>query len=367
MFAMPNAVRAFICLAIVLTSSLGSAQIADPWAQNPAPSAEPAPPSEQTPSSERPTNAAPAPTNDSAAPTASSPPNASPTRAPRKPTIVDPWEKPVPAHLGMRRPGDWIAHPAPVMRPKPLADAVFALPPQAETLPPRRYPFEIADRPLVLPPGVTELDVSFERRTFVNTKPDKYGYVMPGRTSSSTPDVAISHAFSRAELGLGVGQLGYAWIGFDTRAVPERVSFSLAFSSPHSDGSYAAAQTFAVSHKLWREPGHAALIGMAAIETEEVGVIDPNGALVTGEVLAAGSGLTLRAQATQKFALWFSGTAVLPVVSSFPVELDAVLSGSTGLVIAFDSWDIFATGGLGNVTQNVVTYLSLGFRKRWGL
>jgi hypothetical protein len=337
-------VRALLCLAIVSTSNLAAAQIADPWAQNPPPS-EPAAPSTPAPSEP------------------ATPPTPSHTSQ-----LIDPWQKPMPATLAMRRQGDWIAHPAPVMRPRVLREPRLSLPASVEeSAPPRRYPFEVVDRPLVLPPGVTELGVSYQRRTFVNTTPDQYGYVMPGRTSSSTPDFDLAHAFSRAELGIGIGQLVYGWVSLDTQGVPERMQFSASGAVPQPDGRYGYVQRLSATHKLWVEPRRAALVASGMVQAEEFRTYGENRSLVTGELIAAGVSLALRVQPAQKFALSFGGSTLTPLATSLPFELHSVFSGSAGALIAFDTWDITVDGALANLSADVVTFVSFGFRKRWGL
>ncbi|HEY5950189.1 MAG TPA: hypothetical protein VIV40_32055 [Kofleriaceae bacterium] len=266
----------------------------------------------------------------------------------------------------------------PVLFPKPIAPLanVSLIPPsdppapivpdQPPGPPARRYPFEVVDRPLVLPPGVTELAMSYQRHTFVDHSAQSFNQAMTTRVSRGTPDFSIAHAFSRAEVGLGIGQLGYAWVSLDTQGAPSRVTVSGAFSAPQADARYYARQSLSVTHKLWVEPGQAALLGGANVEVEEVRVFDERDVLVEDVVLGTSVNAALQAQVARRFALVFGGAVYVPLAQS-ALDVQPQLAAGGGLSIAFESWDLSASGSLANVTHDVVTALSIGIRKRFGL
>jgi hypothetical protein len=316
-------VRICLCVAMIAASSVANAQIVDPWADPPPP-----PP----------------------------PPKEPPT--------------PSPVSLKMRRDSDWIAHPAPKIRPHRVrARERPVLVESAEVpQPPRSYPYEVSARPLVLPPGVTELGLAYTRRsvTLVGVQSyDTYGNVMDTRVSSQTPDIYISHAFARAELGIGVGQLAYAWAAIDTQSVPSRVSITAAFSGPQPDDSYGHTQEISISHKVAASASTALTAGVSA-DLHEVG--GPNAAgRFAGTYLDAAPAIGFDGQVSPGFALSFGAAAVIPLSHSVDVSTHAIMAASARMTIAFDTWDIVVGGSIANPTERAATTFVLGLRKRWGL
>ncbi len=267
----------------------------------------------------------------------------------------------------MRRPGDWIQHHAPVMRVRVLREGAPVVRTQQDEPPPRRYAYELTARPLVLPPGVTELAASYQRRSFVTTTRNEDGAaLMTGRVSRGTPDLSLAHAFSRAELGIGIGQLAYGWVAIDTRGFPERVQFGIAFSAPQPDSSYAHQQSLTARHKLASDTNFA-LVAAAGLTLFEVNGYTREDERGSGEFLATSAGLTLEVQLHSRIAMSFGFAASVPLAKSGVVDAETNTGASTGILAAFDTWDLVITGAIARPTEDPATYIAGGFRKRWGL
>jgi hypothetical protein len=357
--------RWFLVVAIVCSPVIAAAQVVDPWAEaapasasTPAPTAEPASATEHEEASE------PAPAMQVVDPWAQPP-------RPRRPPPYKLWpghdRADAPRTLIMRSvlPGPATTFGGPLDNKDPALDAMGPVEPSGP--PPRRYPFELVDRPLVLPPGVTELGVAYERRSFVATTPREYGSVMTERATVSTPDLSLAHAFSRAEIGIGIGQRVYGWVAVDRQSFPKLVQLSAGFSAPQSDGRYAHTQSLTAEHKLWVEESRAALIGIANLSVAEVSGYNPTGLRVSGAMLVTAGDLILRVQVVSRFALSFGAGSALPLAQSAKLDARAVIGGSSSMLIAFHSWDIIASGSVANVTDDMATCLGVGIRKRWGL
>ena len=317
-------VRRFGFLCVVMMSSVAHAQIVDPWA-------EPAPP----------------------------PP---PPPAPKEPPT------PSPVSLKMRRDGDWIAHPAPKIRPHRIRRETQVLVQSEDVSPARIYPYEVSARPLVLPPGVTELGLAYMRMSATvlgASSYDPYGNAMDKRVTSQTPDVYISHAYSRVELGIGVGQLAYAWAAVDTQGFPGRVSVSAAFSGPQPDNSYGHGQGISFTHKLVSNENTGLTAGLSA-DLHEVAGTDGS-SRYEGLYVNAVPAISFDGQVSPSFALSFGTGALLPVAHSAAVSVEAIMVANARMTIAFDTWDIVAGGSIANPTERAVTLFILGIRKRWGL
>jgi hypothetical protein len=370
--AMSRRMRTLLALSLVLIPASAVAQPVNPWPGDPLTEPPPnEPPPNEPPPGEPPPNEPPPsePPPASASPPRHEPPP--PKLPPPKPEAVLLMRQvaPVkhltstPTSLDMRA-----SAPAPVVYtdpPTPATDmSESAEPSEPEG---RRYPLELAERPLVLPAGVTELSIQLERYSFIERTPKSYGGVMEERQSTVVPDLSLTHAFPRIEVGVGIGVRAYGGIGIDTRSVPERVTLSAAFSTEGSDGRYAHSQFVGVVHKLWVEPQRAALVGSATMEIGEVRTYDETGDIVEGQLVAANTGLTLRVQAATRCALAFGLGFGVPVIATDALDAHSVVSGSASMLIAFDSWDLSFGGAFGDVTHDVVATLWAGIAKRWGL
>jgi hypothetical protein len=327
-------VRMFACVAIITTSHVAHAQLVDPFSDTPT-----------TP---------PATTDAGVAPQDAPP--AQPAKPPKPP--------PPPMTLKMRRPGDWIEHHAPILRPRVLRDP----PPiiyQAEE-PTRRYPYELSARPLVLPPGVTEVGLAYQRFSATVTQPDSVGRVMTERAAVNYPDLYVSHAFSRAELGIGIGAAFYGWIAVDTKGRPQRVLVGLAFSAPQPDGRYFHSQGLTLSHKLFGGPETALVCHLSAY-SHELDSYNDVGARVEGAYLVSRAAVTFQAQVSERFGVEFGGGVTVPVAQDADLHVGTTVSGSALMLLAAESWDFVLGFAIENPTEVFERSLTVGVRKRFGL
>ena len=92
-----------------------------------------------------------------------------------------------------------------------------------------------------------------------------------------------------------------------------------------------------------------------------------NGTVVEGVYLDALPRVAFQGQVTPRFAVSFSGGAIVPLAHAAEIGVQAKATASAGMLIAFETWDFVAGGSVVNPTQSAATTLLLGIRKRWGL
>jgi hypothetical protein len=95
-----------------------------------------------------------------------------------------------------------------------------------------------------------------------------------------------------------------------------------------------------------------------------VNVDNDSGTRINGELVTASGGVTLVLQAADRFALTFGGGASVPVIEFEELGVPTVWSGSAGILLAADSWDVVLRGAF---ATSSATLVELGLKKRWGL
>jgi len=227
------------------------------------------------------------------------------------------------------------------------------------------YPIEIVDRPIVLLPGMTTLDLSEALRTSVATAMDGTMY----RSSffgDRTTTIGAAHAFGPVEVDLSVGK--YASAGARLDVAPFAVAVGASFSGLYANGHYSHEQDASLAYKVHVVPEQLALFAeVYAGINERRDIVD--GQRVTGTVLFSGVHGTGEVQLTRRLGVYLGATLALPFEKS-DARLTNVVTLSTDLTLLFAlaRWDFFAGAGIGDVTRgHPTTFLSIGFTKRWGI
>jgi hypothetical protein len=233
-----------------------------------------------------------------------------------------------------------------------------------------RFPVAMPDRPLVLPAGATELELSYGFVTRVEAVADVMGNVMYERTGFAddyTPELRVSHAFGRFEVGGFIdNEVMRATLDVDTGAIPEVVAIAASFIY-YTDGRYSYTQSLAARHQVVLVPGRFAVSGGASVYLNErkatVDAMTREGYVVGGNV-----GVRATVQLPARFAFQCGPYVGGPFRQSPDFEVQVALGVQGHVFYALRKWDFYIGGALNNITSDFVsTYFTLGFRKRWGL
>jgi hypothetical protein len=235
---------------------------------------------------------------------------------------------------------------------------------------PDPFPAALPDRPLVLPCGATELEISEELRTYVQTTTDMMGNVTRERSGffdDRTPDLRVSHSFRNVEVLAFIGLRAGIEIAVDTFGIPRVVKVGAAFSNVQRDGRYNHSQYANIQQKLLVVPGRLSIVSGATVSmTEALGYVDAE--QVEGGIVSASLGASAYAQLAGPFAASVGAGVGAPLWQSEGFRGHADLSVDAYLHLAWRRWDVYAGGNLFDVTRpGPSTFLSAGFKKRWGL
>jgi hypothetical protein len=231
------------------------------------------------------------------------------------------------------------------------------------------YPTEITDRPIVLLPGMTELDIDFEFRTHVYTVIDAMGNATLRRTSfgeERTPAVAVAHAFGGIEVTGELGQGAFANVRLDL-GIPVIVGAGASMGPLRADGGYSYAQNVSVSYKLFVAPRRFAVFTEAAVGLNERRDVYATGERLTGVELFANAFAQAEVQLTSQLGI-YAGAGVGGPIAESSLDTQTTLGARTEVLFAFHRWDFYSDFELGNITRgHPSTFLSLGFAHRWGI
>lgn len=232
------------------------------------------------------------------------------------------------------------------------------------------YPTALPDRPLVLPCGATELEISEELYTYVQSMTDMNGNMTRERIGFADDynlDIRASHAFRNVEVMAFLDQRAGATVSIDTFTIPSTISVGAAFTGPQKDDRYNHSQFAAASHKLVLVPGRFSISGGARVSvTETRGIVDMMD--VEGGIVRAGAGATGYVQLGWRFAAQGGASFSAPLWQTDGFEAKATLEVSAFLLVALRRWDFYVGGALGDITRSEPsTYFTFGFKKRWGV
>ncbi|MDB4956255.1 MAG: hypothetical protein JWO36_3824 [Myxococcales bacterium] len=232
------------------------------------------------------------------------------------------------------------------------------------------YPLAIADRPILLNAGMTELDISADFPTFLKT--DAMGNpttTRSGFADNGRPGFAVTHSFGPVQVTAGVGPLFYGAVSWKTRAVPAVLSISLtsnlsARTDPPSD--FYDAQSFAVSHKVVVSPGRFAVYGRASAALIEYSTRLDRGMASAGHIVWLSAHASGELQITPRLGMYFGASVRGPASESSNFHDTSTLASDIELRMALGTWDLYGSFELSNLTSTLLTYTSFGFSKRWG-
>lgn len=215
------------------------------------------------------------------------------------------------------------------------------------------YPEEVTDRPVVLNPGMTEVDAE---ETFLSTS--------DGALRDHRLDLAAGHAFGPVELDVDIGFYASVEAQYSTGAVPGDVYVTVTTGAPQSNPKLHEAQAFGVQHKLLVVPHAFALRFDLGVALNENRAIDDTWT----HVLVPYANVTAEAQLAPFIAVLAGIYGAVPAAYTFAPLYAAGLTTFGGLIVTVDrDWDFFAHAGFENVTRTVnFPYIDVGIGRRFG-
>jgi hypothetical protein len=232
------------------------------------------------------------------------------------------------------------------------------------------YSLPYPDRPIVLPCGVTELDVSADFRTQVVTEVDAMGNETTERTGFAddwNTYIGVGHTFRNVEVSLALGLRTQAAVAIDTFAFPTRIEVGGAFMTPQKDGHYNHSQWLNAQHRFSVLPGRLSIgAGVTATVTEARFMVDAM--TVEGGVLSAHAGASAYVQLGWRLSMSAGVGVGAPLWESEGIPTQVAVGVATYLVLALRKWDFYVGGNLNDVTRSgPSTFFTFGVKKRWGL
>jgi hypothetical protein len=217
------------------------------------------------------------------------------------------------------------------------------------------YPTTVVDRPLVLLPGMTELDIDAQ---FSSTTMQTFG--------NGTPDLEVLHAFGPVEIAADLGEYAALHVSFATHTFPETVEIYGLTGVPQHDGSLHVAQGALVGQRFHLVPGRLAAVGVVGLTVSENHLPDTSGMLLWSQVLAGFANARIEVQLADQVALTAGLSVDLPLARSGGPNFGSSLAAGGGLIVTLGPWDIYANAGVDDLTYLRLPYLTAGFSKRWG-
>jgi hypothetical protein len=232
------------------------------------------------------------------------------------------------------------------------------------------FPAAIAERPLVLPCGTTQLNVSWESRTYVEAMTDGMGNVSEKRIGffdDVTPDFRLAHTFRNVEVEAFLGERTGVNISIDTFSIPGEVYVGAAFSNVQLDGRYNHSQYAGVINKFRLVPERLAIHAGASVAVgEALGILD--GMSVEGGIVTVSAGASVYVQLGWRFAASAGLGTGAPLWQTDGFRAHGHLDASTYFYLGLRRWDVYVGGNLFDITRSdPATFFTLGVKKRWGV
>lgn len=216
------------------------------------------------------------------------------------------------------------------------------------------YPQAVVDRPLNLLPGMTALYVDEE----LSSRPDTFDY--------RTPSLAVAHGFGPVEVYADLGEYAELHVSLTTHRFPESIEIYGLSGAPQRDDSLHVAQGASVGQRFHVVPGLVSISSGIGIVLGENRYRDPTDMLQWSQVVSGFANANLEVQVLPQLELHAGLSGGAPLAASSGLDYSASLGAGGGLILALGTWDIYAAGGIGDVTDRRLPYLTGGFAKFWG-
>jgi hypothetical protein len=221
------------------------------------------------------------------------------------------------------------------------AGAVFADP----------YPDAIVDRPLLLNPGMTEVDAI-----------EGFGSTTDGTFRTHQFAIEADHRFGPVQIDAFLGYNAAIELEFDTYAIPAVVYVQAITGAWHTDNTLHESQTIGVDHKFFLAPQVFSLQFGAGVGLNE----DRDFAGAWRRLLTAGIGATGEIQLAPYLAFLANASLAVPVERTGPDSSSLAIGAALEVTIASD-WDVFVQAGFDDVTTSTkFPYANVGITRRFG-
>ncbi len=228
------------------------------------------------------------------------------------------------------------------------------------------YPEAITERPLVLPDGITQLEISETLPTYWQP------VVSNGRMTTQITrlgdyhdtDVSLARGIGPVEAGVDAGRLLSAWLHLDTRSVPSELTFGASTNGPQPDGRTFNEQHMGIGEKLHLVPGRYALYAGAGVELVEIGEL-VNDVVQHGHTISVTAAITAEVQLSPRLGMYAGVSGGASTGSSNLVFLHNAIGASTTWLYAIGHWDFVGEMAVGGLPDTPLFAISLGLAHRW--
>jgi hypothetical protein len=216
------------------------------------------------------------------------------------------------------------------------------------------YPDELVDRPLLLLPGMTAIDVAYGVHSH-----DQVRFV------DDTPDLHVAHAFGPVEIDAQIAGTAMVQVAVPVGRFPDALVFGAGMTPQAPDKTMVISQYIEAEHKLHVVPqGLAFVIGVGASYNEDH--IRVPGLQWVRSVDAAAIA-QIEIQLASIVALYSDASINLPIAASNGVQFETSFDVRAGVSLTIaHSWDLFVTAAVAANQANTSYSLGGGVEKRFG-
>jgi hypothetical protein len=213
------------------------------------------------------------------------------------------------------------------------------------------YPDAVVDRPVLLNPGMTEVDAT-----------EGFGSTTDGTFRTHQLSLEADHKFGPIQIDAFLGYDAAIELEFDTYAIPAVVYIQALTGPWHTDNTLHEAQAIGVKHKLFLAPQVFSLVFDAGVALNE----DRDFVGAWQRQLVAGIGATAEVQLAPSLTFFASASLGVPVDRTGPDASSFSIAAALEVTIASD-WDVFVQAGFDNITTSTkFPYADVGITRRFG-
>jgi len=251
---------------------------------------------------------------------------------------------------------------------------VFATPSQADPQP--AYPVSDVDRPQLLLPGMTSLDLGLDFPTFSTASVDANGNQVRSTTSLGEYrdlDVVVTHAVGSVQLsGRLLGEPNGATLAANAStylgSFPGVLELAAEIEAPNNgstlDHNYG--QSVAYHYKHHAVPRLLAILATVRVSASEWAITPVGGMTTNAHDIYGSAGVAADIQLLPDLALFASTGVTVPFESSSNITTYAPFFAGTQLQYTIGHWDLYGALQLDDVTRSRHPYAGFGGVHRWG-
>jgi hypothetical protein len=234
------------------------------------------------------------------------------------------------------------------------------------------YPLEHTDRPLVLFPGMTTLDLSLDMPQYSTTSVDAMGNTTTTKHFHHLLDLTIEHAFGSMQIGARAvdNTAGpYFYVSGETMVGTGAVYVDLyaEVPTPNSPVGHNYGQFFGYVYKALVAPKRLALLAGASVVISELQLTPAMQPASSGYESNFNVGGEVDVQLTSRLAFRLGPSVGVPIGHSASLPTPRVyLNVDSSVLVALGHWDLYGQFFVEDVTHDVYVFFAVGFVHRWG-